>query len=143
MNFNVKPFNELTTTELYGILKARAEIFVVEKKMNCQDLDGLDFICKHMYFEEDNNITAYLRAFYKSEDVVKISRVLTLEHGKGLGRKLMESCLTEIKKVLNCKKVILNAQKDAVGYYKKMGFMVVSDEFIEEGIPHYAMEMNI
>lgn len=36
-------------------------------------------------------ITAYLRAFYKSHEpnVVKIGRVLTMEHGKGTGRSFL------------------------------------------------------
>ena len=39
----VKYFNELTTTELYEILKSRAEIFVVEQNCIYQDLDDKDY----------------------------------------------------------------------------------------------------
>ena len=143
MEFKVKTFDELTKKELYEILKARAEIFTVEKKMNCQDLDDLDFDCKHMYLEDDGEIVAYLRAFKKTETDVKISRILTLKHGKGTGRKLIENCIDEIKKSYLAEKIVLNAQKDAVGFYLKMGFKVVSDEFVEAGVPHFAMERGI
>lgn len=42
MDLLVKHFNELTTTELYEILKTRAEIFVVEQDCPYQDLDDKD-----------------------------------------------------------------------------------------------------
>ncbi len=42
MDLLVKHFNELTTTELYEILKTRAEIFVVEQNCPYQDLDDKD-----------------------------------------------------------------------------------------------------
>ena len=40
MDIVVKSFDELTTVELYEILKARAAIFVVEQNCVYQDLDG-------------------------------------------------------------------------------------------------------
>lgn len=143
MEFIVKSFDELTKTELYEILKARAEIFIVEKGMNCQDLDGLDFTCDHMYLEENGEIAAYLRAFKKTDTSVKISRVLTIKHGNGTGKRLIENCIRVTKERFGCKTIVLNAQKDAVGFYEKMGFKKTSDEFIEEGVPHFAMEMKI
>ena len=43
MNIEAKFFCELTTRELYEILKARAEIFVVEQNCVYQDLDDKDY----------------------------------------------------------------------------------------------------
>jgi len=40
-------------------------------------------------------------------------------------------------------KIILNARKSAAGFYQKLGYRIVSDEFIEVGIPHYRMEKEI
>lgn len=40
--FKDKNFDELNTLELYEILKARAEIFVVEQNCVYQDLDDID-----------------------------------------------------------------------------------------------------
>jgi len=40
-------------------------------------------------------------------------------------------------------KIILNARKSASGFYIKLGYRVVSDEFIEVGIPHFRMEKII
>ena len=38
---------------------------------------------------------------------------------------------------------VRNAQVYAIGYYAKKGFEVVSDEFMEDGIPHVKMERVI
>ena len=42
MKFEIKHFNELSTNELYEILKTRSEIFVVEQNCVYQDLDDKD-----------------------------------------------------------------------------------------------------
>ena len=84
-----KFFIELSTKELYEILKARAEIFVVEQNCVYQDLDGIDYEALHVYFEEDGKVAAYLRAFNTDEDTVQMGRVLTIRHGTGLGSRLL------------------------------------------------------
>jgi len=138
-----KQFSELTLTELYEIIKSRAEIFLLEQKIICQDLDDMDYESLHCFFKDGKRVTAYLRAFSMDDETVKVGRVFTLEHKKGLGRNLMNESISEIKRVFNCKKIVVHAQKQAEGFYKKIGFNTVSDEFIEEGIIHVTMEMNI
>lgn len=142
MNLIVKKFNELTTTELYEILKARAEIFIMEQNINYQDMDNIDYNSLHCFYMEDNKVTAYLRAFYIEDNIVKIGRVLTLNHGNGLGKKLLEESLPVIKERMNCKKISMHAQKHAVGFYEKFGFKVTSKDFIEEGVIHTTMELD-
>ncbi len=143
MNFIVKSFSELSTTELYEIIKSRAEIFLLEQNIVCQDLDDTDYESLHCFFFDGKRVKAYLRAFSLEDGVVTIGRVLTLEHGKGLGGELMKRSIEEIKKRFNCKKITMHAQKHAVGFYEKLGFCTVSDEFLEEGVVHVTMEMEV
>lgn len=37
----------------------------------------------------------------------------------------------------------LNAQTQALHFYEKLGFTVTSGEFLDAGIPHKAMEMEL
>ena len=99
MKFTVKTFDELTTRELYELLKVRAEIFVVEQNCVYQDLDDIDYRSLHMFYESEGKILAYLRAFEKdsSSKTVQIGRVLTLTHGTGLGGKLLKESISCIK----------------------------------------------
>jgi len=111
MNFHSKGFDELSAMELYEILRSRAEIFVAEQKMSYVDMDGIDYNCLHCYIEDGGRVTAYLRAFYDSDGSVKIGRVLTLSHGSGVGRLLMESALDAIKKKLPAKLIYVSSQE--------------------------------
>lgn len=60
MGFIVKNFEELTTIELYEILKLRSEIFVVEQNCVYQDIDDIDYQSLHIFCEENHNVFAYL-----------------------------------------------------------------------------------
>lgn len=143
MELLVKKFSELTTIQLYEILKSRAEVFLLEQGIVCQDMDDVDYISTHYFFEDDGRVVAYLRAFWDKEerDVINIGRVLTLEHGKGIGMELMQKSIEEIKKDKKCKNIRLHAQKYACGFYEKLGFSVISDEFLEEGVVHKTMQL--
>lgn len=147
-----KFFDELTLTELYEILKSRQEVFVTEQKITCVDADDIDYRSLHCFFMDGGRVTAYLRAFYDGEKdapenqdrkTVRIGRVLTLRHGKGLGRKLMEESLAVIQERLPCGRFVMDAQKYAQGFYEKFGFRQVSGEYLEEGIVHIDMERAV
>ena len=45
-----KHFNELTTKELYEILKARAAIFIMEQNIQYQDMDDIDYESLHCFY---------------------------------------------------------------------------------------------
>ena len=142
MEFVAKFFGDLTATEVYEILKSRSEIFMLEQNIRCLDMDDMDYRSRHCFLEDNGRVVAYLRAFYTDDSKcsVKIGRVLTLQHGKGIGRLLMEKAIIDLQNTLHCKKLCVDSQKHAVGYYEKFGFNPISGEFLEEGIPHIAME---
>ena len=55
----------------------------------------------------------------------------------------MEQSIKAIKEKMKCRKISMDAQKHAIGFYEKLGFIVVSDEFLEEGIVHVIMELEL
>ena len=141
MKFVSKFFEELTTVELYELLRARTEIFVVEQNCVYQDLDGKDYESLHVYYEESGKVLAYLRAFWKEKGIIQVGRVLTIEHGTGLGGKLLRDGLDCIREKYHPQKIYIEAQCYAVGFYEREGFKICSDEFLEDGIPHVQMEL--
>ena len=143
MNLITKTFDELTTKELYEILKARSAVFVVEQNCVYQDIDGLDEKSLHVFFEDDGRIAAYLRAFVKEPGVVQMGRVLTLDRGCGLGGKLLKAGIEEVRERFHPAKIYIEAQSYAVGFYAREGFRVTSEEFLEDGIPHVKMEKEM
>jgi predicted GNAT family N-acyltransferase len=59
--------------------------------------------------------------------------------GNGIGSAILNALL-DIAQSKRLPVVMLHAQTQAVGFYKRFGFQIISDEFIEAGIPHRAMQ---
>lgn len=141
MELKIKWFDELTTCELYEIARSRTEVFLLEQRIICQDLDGVDYQSLHCFFERDGRVVAYLRAYRAEDSTVRIGRVLSIPHGIGLGTRLMKEALPKIRELLNGNIITLHSQKHAQGFYEKLGFSATSDAFLEEGVPHVAMTL--
>ena len=142
MNLHIKTFEQLSSTELYEILKARSAVFVVEQTCPYQDIDGGDYESLHVYLEE-GKILAYLRCYEQDEHTARIGRVLTKERGKGLGRPLMEAGIQAVREHYKANSVYIEAQCYAIGFYNKFGFEVCGEEFLEDGIPHVPMTLDL
>lgn len=141
MEFHWKRFEELSGAEVYEILKARSAVFMMEQEIRYLDMDDMDYRSFHGFLTDEGTVVAYLRAFAdEAPQVFHIGRVLTVRRGVGLGRELMEKSMDRLGRENGCRKVILHSQVGAAGFYEKLGFLPVGDEFIEAGIPHVAME---
>ncbi|MBR1628346.1 MAG: GNAT family N-acetyltransferase [Lachnospiraceae bacterium] len=137
-----KTFEELSKRELYEILKARAKIFVAEQHILYVDMDDKDYDSLHVFFEDEGKVVAYLRAFEEGRGIVRMGRVLTIEHGAGLGGRLLRFGIEEVEKKFNLEKISIDSQSHAIGFYEKAGFVVCSEEFLEEGVKHVKMELS-
>jgi len=137
----VKKFEELDVNELYEIMQARAEVFVVEQECAYQDLDGVDKEAYHVYLRENGELVAYLRVLDKGKrlDEVSVGRVISLKRGLGLGKRLMRAGLQVAKEKFGATIVKVGAQVQAKGFYESVGFRQVSGEYDEDGIPHIYM----
>ena len=62
--------------------------------------------------------------------------------GKGMGRALMQFA-ENVAYDCGYRKVSMHARKTAIGFYEKLGYNVVGDEFLEVTIPHYTMEKEL
>ena len=137
----IKEFGELTPHELYAILKLRVDVFVVEQQCPYRELDGLDQRAEHIWLEDDGGIQAYLRVLRPGveADCFAIGRVVTARRGSGLGRLILAEGIAYIENEFDASRIYLEAQTYAKGFYEKMGFRQVSDEFVIDGIPHIKM----
>ena len=143
VDWKIKRFEELTTTELYEILRVRAEVFVVEQTCVYQDLDEKDKKAYHLFCEEEGKILAYLRILDKgvSYSEISIGRVLTTENNrkKGLARELMKKAIDFIYKDLGEKQIRISGQLYLQVFYESLGFQTVSEMYLEDDIPHVEM----
>ena len=72
---------------------------------------------------------------------VQMGRVLTLEHGKGLGRELLEEGIRAAWDIMGADRIFIEAEDYVEGYYTKAGFIRTSDVFLKDDIPHVHMEL--
>ena len=61
MKWLLKSFEELNKDELYGLLRLRAEVFVVEQDCPYQDVDNKDQFAQHLFAIDQEEIVVYLR----------------------------------------------------------------------------------
>jgi len=145
MDLYVKTFDELTKDELYAILHLRAEIFVVEQNIVYQDLDYKDQTSLHVFYKDDRGVQAYLRIIPQpsAENEVIIGRVVTRKHHTGLGTILFREGIKAAEQHFGVSRIKIMSQLQAKGFYEKFGFIATSEPFMEEGLPHLCMILDL
>lgn len=145
MELVIKHFTELTLDELYDILKARTDIFVVEQDCPYHELDGKDKNAFHLFLRDENGIAAYLRTLPRGVafDEVSIGRIITVRRGQGFGEKIMRAGIDFVKKHYQADKIKIMAQCQAKGFYEKFGFVQCSEPFDDDGIMHIDMLLEL
>ncbi len=143
MQIRVKTFDELSTDELYQIMRLRCEVFVVEQDCAYQDLDDKDQKAIHVFAEVDNQIVAYTRMFAPGDyfDNTSIGRVVVAKAQRqhGYGKKIMQASLAAAKEKFPASKIEISAQTYLIKFYTEMGFKTFGSEYLEDGIPHVRM----
>ena len=137
-----KRFDELTTTELYEVLRLRCDVFVVEQACAYPELDGRDTeagTMHHWITSSDAGgpmIAAYLRALAEPDGSTRIGRVVTAPRARGRG--LAAELVGHVTERATGP-VVLDAQSYLVEWYERLGYEVAGAEFVEDGIPHVPM----
>lgn len=141
MEWKLKSFNELTVDELYGILKLRSEVFVVEQNYVYQDLDEKDKFSHHLFLKDNHEIIAVLRIIPEgiSYEEMSIGRVVVKKthRGKGISKTMMNKAIKFITEDLKKDKIRLSGQVYLSDFYMELGFEKVSDMYLEDGIDHF------
>lgn len=145
MELVVKHFNELTNGELYDILKARVDVFVVEQECPYPEIDGKDKDAYHIVLRDECGIAAYLRVLKSGVSFPEpaLGRILTTRRGEGLGARIVSEGIKFAEEKLGAEKIRIEAQVYARGFYEKLGFRQCSEPFMDDGIEHIEMILDI
>ena len=142
--WKIKPFETLTTAELYNLLQIRNEVFIVEQNCVYQDVDSKDQKAYHIIGELDGIVVAYARLFKSKDyfDEASIGRVLVKQTHRNfkLGHLLMERAIYFISSELGEIKITISAQLYLKFFYESHGFIQTSDTYLEVDIPHIEMK---
>lgn len=135
-----KYFSELTTDELYEILRLRAEIFIIEQKSFYLDPDGRDKEAIHLWMEDQGEMIAYARVLPKtSDEPVSIGRVIAKYRRRGLGSAIMKAAIQAAEEDFHADEILIDAQVYAVPFYRIHEFIEEGEEYILDDLPHIHM----
>ncbi len=131
---------DLSPGALYALLRLRERVFVVEQGCAYPELDGRDLeeTARHFWVAGDDKCPlGCVRLLEEDSDVLRIGRMCVDERyrGRGMARRLMEAALADAGE--GC--CVLDAPRDATGFYSRFGFEADGEEFSDYGIPTLSM----
>ena len=136
--------DELSPRDLYDMLKLRVDVFVVEQKCPYPELDGKDLDALHLRLLSGKQLvgSARIRKPAKTDPAARIGRVVVApEHrGKKLGDRLMVEAIAQCGRLYPESPIKLSAQSQLLRFYESFGFVPVSEEYLEDEIPHVDMQ---
>lgn len=147
MEWKLKMFESLTANEIYKILQARVDVFVVEQNCPYREIDGIDQVSMHLFLENEGEIIAYARVIPKNilYKEPSIGRVLVHKdfRGNGYAKEVLTQAIAVIKNEWEDTTIKLHGQVYLRDFYRSFGFQEVTEEYLEDGIPHVDMVLAI
>ena len=133
------------TTDIATCLALRRAVFIDEQGVDPElEVDGLDSEATHLLAIKNGKPVGTARILFKGE-MAKVGRVCVLPElrGTGMGKALMMAAIAECRSRLGLAEVRLGAQTYAIGFYQALGFVAEGPEFIDAGIPHREMVLEL
>lgn len=138
-----KAFSELSTHELFAIMRTRVDVFVVEQQCPYPELDDVDCMAStvHLYGLDAQQLGAYARCYEKNEQYSAIGRVLVeqSQRGKGVAPLLVNEAIQLCFTRWPDKDIYIGAQTYLLGFYQSLGFQCTGEAYLEDGIEHQDM----
>ncbi|RXI98214.1 GNAT family N-acetyltransferase [Anaerobacillus alkaliphilus] len=128
------------TTQLEDAYSVRVKVFVEEQQVPPEEeIDQFEDIATHFVIYDDGKPIGAGR-LRELDGFGKVERICIDNdyRSKGIGKILMEAIEAEGKSV-GLHSFKLNAQVQAIEFYRKLGYEVYSEEFLDAGIPHVTM----
>lgn len=142
---NTRVIQVANEEEFQQALAIRREVFIEEQEVpEDLEIDELEQVATHVLaYDDTGKPVATGRIIpYEGGKAGKMQRIAVLKNARtgGYGRVIMNK-LEAIGRELGYTKFVLEAQTHAEGFYRKLGYVTVSDEpFLEAGIWHVKME---
>jgi len=148
LNYTTKTYTQLALDELYDILTLRQEVFVVEQDCPYLDADGKDQASLHVCGRnQEGKLLSYARIVPKGisyPEYISIGRVIVSEAARGTGEgiRLMEESIKKCRAIDPAISIKISAQSHLQKFYGQLGFVMVGEGYLEDGIPHVGMVLK-
>ncbi|MDW6002814.1 GNAT family N-acetyltransferase [Vibrio mangrovi] len=146
ITWQLLPFSELTTTQLYQLLKLRVDVFVVEQTCPYPELDDKDHMSgvHHLLGYRNGKLLACARLIPPgiSYSGCSIGRVAThmCIRGEGAGHQLLTHAIERCSNLWPDTPIEIGAQEQLKTFYNQHGFVQTSEPYLEDGISHIDMK---
>jgi predicted GNAT family N-acyltransferase len=126
-------------TELRAV---RDAVFVVEQQISDElEWDGIDADCRHALARDADGRPIGCGRLLPDGHIGRMA-VIDTWRGHGVGSALLTHLITQAREQGH-RRVVLNAQMQAIPFYARHGFAASGDEYLEAGIPHRVMERTL
>ena len=116
----------------------RRTVFIKEQNVPEElEWDGLDEEALHILAEDKNGKPIAAARMLPDGHIGRVA-VLKPWRGQDIGRSLMEFLLEQARR-LGYRRVFLDAQVEAIEFYRRLGFEPEGEVFMDAGIPHRHM----
>ena len=133
------------TAEYKQVLKLRDEVLRKPLGLNFSN-DELEQERNHMHMAayEDDRMPGCCMLVKEDPETVRLRQMAVVNdvQGKGIGRALMQFA-ENLARDRGYKRITMHARKNAVGFYERMGYKKIGEEFEEITIPHIVMEKEL
>lgn len=143
LDWRFQTFDELTTTELYGILRLRSEVFVLEQRCCFLDMDNKDQLSYHLSGYNNGELMAFARIVPPglSYEYPAIGRIVVSPRGRGAGYgiELLNVSIQKLEELYGKVPIRIGAQLYLKRFYESFGFRQSGDVYLEDDIEHIEM----
>ena len=120
----------------------RKQVFVEEQQVpETLEWDEHDVLSRHFLAETNDGLAVGCARLLPDGHIGRMA-VLPLWRGKGIGSLLLQALEAQAKQ-LGFSKTQLSAQTHAIGFYQRQGYAIVSETYMDAGIPHQTMEKQL
>lgn len=146
ISWTIKSFEQLSSNELYKILQLRINVFMLEQNCLYPECDDKDIHANHIFALDHDKVIAYARILPPniSYSDASIGRVIVSDQYRGqkLGYQLMHKAIEKLNTDFPSSNIRISAQAHLKSFYENVGFVKVSDPYLEDGIPHIEMVLQ-
>lgn len=125
-----------------ALRRIREVVFIDEQQVPREiEWDGADDDASHFLAVDESGELLGCARLLPGGQIGRMA-VLAGHRGRGLGQRLLTAAIEQARRQ-GLREVHLHAQTHAAGFYRKAGFLPDGGTFMEAGIPHQAMTLDL
>lgn len=142
VSYSIERYSWDNPSQREQLMRVRMDVFVEEQGVPAEiEIDELDDRAYHwLALGTDSQPIATVRML--SNGHIGRMAVVAEHRSEGIGSALLQQCI-DFARISGLFDVYLHAQIQAIDFYQRHGFITTSEEFMDAGIPHRSMRLQL